>query len=85
MSSFLLLVLLAQILLHAEPIGSAYKALSRFLSEFPGHVLFSHAESFVCAEGWLLPFHFSFWMDCIALIHPYYVKTALHRLPSEQV
>lgn len=49
--SFLSLLLLPQILLHAELIGSVYTALSRCISEFPGHVLFSHAEILPVQKG----------------------------------
>lgn len=58
----LLLLLQAQILSHAEPIKSVYTALSRFVSEFPGHVLFSHAEILPVQKA-VLPFLSGFQMD----------------------
>lgn len=85
----LLLLLQAQILPHAEPIKSVYTALSRFVSEFPGHVLFSHAEILpVQKDDFCRFFLVSRWTPqctgCSALIHPSYIKKALHGLPSEQ-
>lgn len=85
----LLLLLQAQILSHAEPIKSVCTALSRFVSEFPGHVLFSHAEILPVQKAAFC--HFSLvsrWTPqctgCSALIHPSSIQKALHRLPWEQ-
>lgn len=76
--------------LYSSCLKFCFTALSWVISKFPGHVLCPHAGVLpVPKDGFWLFFHSwsccTVQTDCATLLYLRYVKTALHKLPSEQV